>query len=180
MKTFKKAKAFFSTSFLKWFYYNKLGDNMKKKNKTDKPFFLMMVCIGIGAWMSYFIFNQYTIQAENNQNVIYLLQIGSYDSKKLMEDDLIKVDTYLMEEENGKYFAYLALTGNLDNYTKLKNHYIKQGYKVEQRQKVLQNEKFKQTLEKYDLLVAKASEEATIDALEKELIQKYQEFNGKN
>ncbi len=127
--------------------------------------------------MSKFMFRQYDTKAVSKFDTIYLLQIGSYDSLKEMNTYLMNVDTYLMEQENDKYFAYIALTGSLKNYEKLKNYYIKKGYKVEQRQKILESSSFKETLDKYDLLLEKSVEDTTIEKLELELIKKYKEVN---
>ena len=148
---------------------------MKIKGKT---FFLMAACISLGIWMSNFMFRQYDTKAVSQFNTIYLLQIGSYASVKEMDEELMNVDTYLMEKENDKYFAYIALTASLKNYEKLKNYYIKKGFKVEQRQKILESTSFMETLNKYDLLLEKSTEDTTIEKLETELIKKYKEVNN--
>ena len=148
---------------------------MKLKGKT---FFLMVACISIGFYMSNFMFRQYDTKAISSYDTIYLLQIGSYSSQKEMDMALMNVDTYLMEKENDKYFAYIALTASLSNYEKLKNYYVKRGFKIEQRQKILENNTFKKTLDKYDLLLEKSTEDTTIEKLELELIQKYKEVNN--
>lgn len=150
--------------------------------KINEKFLLLVIgCISLGAWMSNFMFNQYDTKAIYTDDTIYLLQIGSYDNKENMEESLKKLDKYLMEKENNRYYAYIALTKLESNYQKLKTYYEKQGFKIEQRQKILKDEKFKTVLEKYDILIEKATEEETLKVLEKELIEKYQEvMNGKN
>ena len=138
----------------------------------------MVACVSLGIWMSQFVFNQYETKAVTNTKVVYLLSIGSYPNKKQMEKELTKVDTYLVEEENDIYFAYIAITSNEKNYDKLKKYYIKKGFKVTQRQKILKDDEFMKTLEKYDLLLEKSTEDTTIPKLEKELIKKYKEVNN--
>lgn len=149
-----------------------IGVNINIKGKT---FFLMIACISLGVWMSKFMFKQYDTKAVSKFNTIYLLEIGNYNSNKEMEKALTNVDTYLMEKENDKYFAYIAVTGLEKNYDKLKDYYVKKGFKVEKREKILKSDKFIDTLNKYDLLLEKATEDTTIDKLEKELIQKYKD-----
>ncbi len=67
---------------------------------------------------------------------IYLLQYASYISKNVMEENIKKLDNYIVVEEDEKYYVYVGAFINLDNaykmQEKLKNNniytYIKNDY----------------------------------------------------
>ena len=68
---------------------------------------------------------------------IYILQYGSYISRNVMEENVKKLDKYLVIEEDDKYYVYLGIFTKKENalkmqeiykniniYTYLKNDYI--------------------------------------------------------
>jgi hypothetical protein len=68
---------------------------------------------------------------------IYLLQYGSYISKNVLEENIKKLDDYIIVEEDNKYYVYIGAFTSLSNakllqemfnnqniYTYIKNDYI--------------------------------------------------------
>lgn len=68
---------------------------------------------------------------------VYILQYGSYISRNVMEENVKKLDDYLVVEDENKYYVYLGIYTNKENaikmqeiykenniYTYLKNDYI--------------------------------------------------------
>ncbi len=68
---------------------------------------------------------------------IYLLQYGSYISKNVMEENIKKLDDYIIVEEDNKFYVYIGAFTSLRNakglqeeleqeniYTYIKNDYI--------------------------------------------------------
>ena len=51
---------------------------------------------------------------------LYLLQYGSYISRDVMEENIKKLDNYLIYEEDNKYYVFVGA------YTNLENAYIMQ------------------------------------------------------
>ncbi len=133
-------------------------------------------CIVIGFMMSNFMFKQYDILKASSSNMVYFLQIGSYTSKKEMEEANISSSRYIVEENDGIYYAYIALTTDKENFEKLKNYFKNKKYDITLKEKVLANEKFNNILEKYDLLLKETSDEATIKLINDQIIDKYKEL----
>ena len=121
------------------------------------------------------MFKQYdTLKAYNTSN-IYFLQIGSYMSKEEMEKANIKETKYIMENSDNVYYAYIGLTSNKENYEKLKKYYQEKGYDITMKEKIISNEKFISTLEKYDLLLIETEDKDTIKLINEQIIDKYKE-----
>ena len=78
-----------------------------------------------------------TSEALTMDGNIYLLQYGSYISKDVMEENIKKLDNYIILEEDDKFYVYVGAFINLDNaykmqkklqdnniYTYIKNDYL--------------------------------------------------------
>ena len=126
--------------------------------------------------MSNFMFKQYDNLKAFNTNSIYFLQIGSYNTKEEMEKANISSNKYIVEENNGIYYAYISLTSDTENFNKLKEYFEKNKYQVTLKEKVISNEKFTDLLEKYDLLLKESSDDATIKLINDQIISKYKEI----
>ena len=46
---------------------------------------------------------------------LYLLQYGSYISRDVMEENIKKLDNYLIYEEDNKYYVFVGAYTNLEN-----------------------------------------------------------------
>ena len=126
--------------------------------------------------MSNFMFKQYDNLKAFNTNSIYFLQIGSYNTKEEMEKANISSNKYIVEENNGIYYAYISLTSDTENFNKLKEYFEKNKYQITLKEKVISNEKFTDLLEKYDLLLKESSDDATIKLINDQIISKYKEI----
>ncbi len=54
---------------------------------------------------------------------VYYLQYASFTSREVMNDNIKKLDNYLIDEIDNKYYVYLGIYTNLDIAKKIKNIY---------------------------------------------------------
>ena len=92
---------------------------------------------------------------------LYLLQYGSYISRDVMEENIKKLDNYLIYEEDNKYYVFVGAYTNLENayimqkemeergiFTYLKNDYYGNSDKLskieELEHKLIETEKYEE------------------------------------
>lgn len=130
----------------------------------------------IGFILSNFMFKEYGDLKTLGKDDIYFLQSGIYNSKEELEKDNMNKDKYIVEENNGTYYAYLAVTTDKDNYNKLKKYFQSKNYDVISKEKEVSNSEFVKALEKYDLLLKEAKDDNTITLINDQVIDKYKEY----
>ena len=106
---------YFSTKKESKIYYNTIGDIMKK-NLT-----LVFICLGLGIYMGYIMFNGYKkedikqVSIISKINKLYFIQIGIYSNLNQMKQELSGVENYIYTKEKGIYHVYTGITKNKKN-----------------------------------------------------------------
>ncbi len=62
----------------------------------------------------------HTEQVITSDGNIYFLQYATFTKKEVMEENIKKLDDYIINEDNGKYYVYIGASTILENANKLK------------------------------------------------------------
>lgn len=70
------------------------------------------------------IFSTYELeQVMTSSGNIYLLQYGSYINKDVMEENIKRLDNYLIYHHEDKYYVYLGAYTNIDTAKKMQKYF---------------------------------------------------------
>ena len=146
-----------------------------------KKTFPIISSIIIGLCLAKFMFNQYNYNANistvfKNSEKIYFVMYGIYSSKDEMEQSCSNLKSYIYSLDNDKYYVYLALTKNLENFNKLKGYFNRVGYDVSERILNISNDSYIDLLDQYDMLLSKTNDDDVIEAIASQTITKYKEY----
>lgn len=150
--------------------------------KMITPILLSLV---IGFCMGYFMFQQYQFNSPletvpvfggNSKQELTFLQIGVYSSIDSMEKNLSGIENYIYLEQDSKYHAYVAITGNEKNITKITGYYQEKGYILYSKKLEVKSSDFVLELSKYDELLAKTEDLDTIRVIISNVLTKYKEL----
>lgn len=144
--------------------------------------------------MGQFMFKQYqkkeivtenpnsTIPTVVTEEILSFLQIGVYSNMDSMKKNLSKLESYIYEEKDGKYYVYIGIIKNSSNLEKIKGIYKNMGYDIYVKEFGVKNSDFIEELNKYEQLISGTSDEKTIKTAVTEIINKYKELvvNDKN
>lgn len=162
------------TNNMAFYLYNRLGDNMKK---------ILIVSVLLGIFFSLIIYLNYRKNSIiiNNQTTLYFLQISAYKDMEYAKKLVNNLENYIIiEESDHLYHVYVGITYNLKNSEKIKEFYEKNNYNIYVRQKVVSCENFISDLKKYDTLLTEANNKEVSLKIEKEVLNKYKEYNCEN
>lgn len=143
------------------------------KKKFLLPFFLAIL---VGFVFAQAVYKEYMIQTENISFNTYILQEGVYTNKEALDKHLKDIDKYILYEEDGKYYVYLAFTTSLNNVNKLKSLYEEEDVSVYVRKANILNDEFVASLEQYDLLLEEVKDDEEIFAINETILSSYEEL----
>lgn len=162
-----------STKFYQQGNYNKIGDIMNLKSITPA-----ILCILVGFFMSDFMFRQYskeeTVSKENGN--VYFMQIGVYSSLENMKENLKNIETYIYEEKDGLFYAYVGIVKTSENLEKVEGYFKSLNYVIYRKEKRVTNLAFLEVLNQYDVMLKETTDEKTIKAIMNQVISKYEEL----
>lgn len=143
------------------------------KKKFLLPFFLAIL---VGFVFAQAVYKEYMLQSETITFNTYILQEGVYTNKETLDEHLKDLDKYILYEEDGKYYVYLAMTTSLNNVNKLKSIYEDDNLSVYVRKANILNDEFVTNLEQYDLLLEDVRDEEEIFAINETILSSYEEL----
>ena len=111
---------------------------------------------------------------------IKFLELGSYNTREEMDENTAKFPYYIYMLQEGKYYAYIAITQDDENLNRIKGYYEEKGYITNVREFKVDNEAFLVILEEYDNLLKESEEDSIIDAVCSQVLIKYEELVLKN
>lgn len=134
------------------------------------------LAIVIGYFFGTFIYDQYdrSLMAFNDTKVVYFLQQGVFSNNNNLNDNLSKLDSSLVEEENGKYYVYVGMTGTYEIAEKIKSIYKDKGYVLYIKEKNISNRYFISDLEQYDKLLNSQDNYDNLNEVLKTIIDSYE------
>lgn len=114
-----------------------------------------------------------TVEVLKNEETVYLLLYGSYNSKDKI--DKLKLDNYFVKKSNNFYEVYVGISKNLENANKIRGIYKKNGESIYVRENIIDNMELLKYLDEKEKNIDKKSDEEILK-IEKEIINKYKEF----
>lgn len=139
-----------------------------------------ILCILVGFFMSNFMFNQYekeTIsKVSNEKNTVYFLQIGVYSSLDSMKENLKNVETYIYEEIDDLFYAYVGILKDDSNLEKVEGYFKDLNYVIYRKEKKISSASFIEILNQYDLMLKETTDTKTIGIIMSQIISKYEEL----
>lgn len=143
--------------------------------------FPLFLCTIIGSLMGFFIIKQYNnptkiIPTFNEQEKLYFLNQGIYESKEIMEKNTNDFSYYVYQEKDNKFYVYVGITKEKDNLDKLTGYFKNKGYIINVEEYEITNESFLTILSQYDELLKNTTDEKTIKAICSQVLSKYEEL----
>lgn len=139
-----------------------------------------ILCILVGFFMSNFMFNQYdkeeTLKTSKEKNTVYFLQIGVYSSLDNMKKNLKNVGTYIYEEKDNLFYAYVGIIQDKENLEKVEGYFKSLNYVIYRKEKKISSLPFLEVLSQYDLMLKETSDTKTIGMIMSQIISKYEEL----
>lgn len=167
----------FSTKKPSFIIYNmNEGELMKVRN-----LYPIILCIICGGLMGKFMLEQYDQNEKSEMSflestTVYYVQQGVYSSKESMENSMNNISYYIYSEQDGKYYAYIGMTGKKENTDKLSNYFKGLGYDVYIKEFTIENSAFLEVLSQYDLMLQNTDDANTISAICAQVLGKYEEL----
>lgn len=150
------------------------------KSMNLKSILPAILCILVGFFMSNFMFQQYDkagaekVSLETNN--VYFFQIGVYSSLDNMKESLKNVDTYIYEESNQLFYAYVGMTKETSNLDKIEGYFKDLDYVIYRKERKVSNVAFQEVLAQYDLMLKETTDTKTIGSIMNQVISKYEEL----
>lgn len=151
--------------------------------KVKELFFPILCALLIGFIMGKFMFEQYdikdlsipTIKTTNGTKASFL-QVGEYNSMENMEQALTGVEQYIYMTSDNKYYAYVAITTESKNISKLQGYYQEKGYITTVKELNISSDTFIDQLYQYDQLLSKTDEMEAIGVIINNVLKSYKEL----
>lgn len=144
-----------------------------------KTFLLSIIFIFFGVVSGYILntrINLNSIETFKEETKYYFLQEGIYSNLDILKENTKKLDVKLINEENNKYYVYLAITTKKETAEKIKKIYDKKGYQTYIKEINLANEEFYNNVIQFDLLIEHANKEEEILTIEEVVLANYEEI----
>lgn len=142
--------------------------------------FLTITALIVGVTMGLYLLGGY--EKKSNLKLaslfseeVLFFKYKTYENEEAMKQDLQSMERYIYMEEEGKPTVYLAITGEKENSQKIKEFFEKKGYSIKEEEMTMEQEDFLNILKQYDAVLKNTDDEAVIDAIIKQVIEKYQE-----
>lgn len=131
----------------------------------------IIICLIIGLTMSFYLFRQYDIPTSIEVEKLTFLQIAVYSDMESLNKN-ININQYIYSEEKDGIHVYVAITKN--NAELLKTFFEQKGYTVYLKEFTVSNENFIKEVENADLLLQQVTDEKSIMAIIREVLEKYE------
>lgn len=146
---------------------------MKKLFLTCLFTALISILFGNYIFSSYKKSIENIIAASTSSEKVYMILYGSYNSLDKVNN--LKIENYILENENGYYKVYVGVTFYLENANKIREIYKENGNSIYIKEKYINN------LEFIDYLMNKDSEYLNLSndeilSRQKDIISKYKEL----
>ncbi len=139
-----------------------------------------ILCVLVGFFMSNFMFTQYekgeTIKTAASKNTVYFMQIGVYSSIDNMKENLKNIETYIYEEKDNLYYAYVGIVKGEENLEKVEGYFKSLDYVIYRKEKQISNAAFLEVLSQYEIMLKETEDSQTIGTIMTQVISKYEEL----
>jgi len=140
-----------------------------------KFLFPLVLAIIVGFFSAKIVYGLYN-NNENNDSNCYFLQYGAYSSEKSQKAAVEKLEVYLSEKKDDKYYVYVGMTTNMANANKIKKIYNDKGIELYVKEVLVDNQEFYSNLEQFDILINGVSKDEDIISISEVILSSYEEM----
>lgn len=115
-------------------------------------------------------------KVSSERNNVYFFQIGVYSSLENMKESLKNVETYIYEESDKLFYAYVGMTKESTNLEKIEGYFKESGYVIYRKERKVTSAAFQEVLAQYDLMLKETTDKKTIGSIMNQVISKYEEL----
>ncbi len=138
----------------------------------------IIIAVLFGVIFSVILYLNYKNNSSKNTSFtdVYFLQFGAYQKYENVSIATKLIPSYLVIKEDNLYHIYVGITKNKENADKIKEFYNKNGNNIYVSSKNIEEKEFIKKLESYDYLLKEAKSEEVINAINKEILNIYEEY----
>lgn len=139
--------------------------------------FPIILAIIIGFLSSKIVYGLYNPKESIFYNS-YFLQWGVYSDKERLDKTIKEknLESYLIVEEDKKYYVYVGITTNKNVAEKISNIYKNKNDEIYVKKVKISNLEFYKNLEQYDILLSGVSRDEDILSINKVIFSSYEEM----
>ena len=139
---------------------------------------LSSIFILLGFIVGNFIFSKRIelIRKINDNKTYYFLEEGVYSSKEMLQNNISEITEKVISKINNYYHVYIGITKNKDIALKIKELYEERGYKINIKEKKLNNEEFSTNVSQFDILLKEVSTFDEIRTIERIILSNYEDL----
>lgn len=140
-----------------------------------------LIYIGLAIILGAILGNSFYKKYEKEQQLekeynSYLLQLGIFDNKEEMNNELFGIEDYILIEKNKKYYVYLGVSTKKKNVAKLQELFLDKDINTSIKKTVINNIEFINSLEQFDLLLDSVSTNEDIMSINEVILSSYEEM----
>ena len=129
------------------------------------------MAIGISIIFSKVLFTSYqTETVMTSSGNVYILQYASFTNKEVMNENIKKLDDYLIYEMNNKYYVYLGIYTSLDTAMKMKKYFENDNIYTYIKNDYLQDNSLVNKIKDYDLEILNEENNSKIIDINKKIL----------
>ncbi len=143
-----------------------------------KIFFMCLITVVLGCVSGKIIYDKISnIYAyTKSDNTVYLLQLGVYDSKESIKEDVKDIDDLLVVKEKNNYYVYVGISKYKSNLKKISRIYNDLGYNLYLKEEYIDDEMFLNNLKEFDKMLKKSSSDEEIKSICSIILSSYEEM----
>lgn len=142
----------------------------------------ILLCLLVGVLMGKMLLDQYKVEevdkvsSQNIEEKVYFFQAGVYSNIENAKNASSVLDSYIIVEQESKFYVYVGITKDEENKEKLKNFFEEEQYDTYLKEIILTNYGFLENLNQYDVLLKEATTKNEIKAVNKTVLATYEEM----
>jgi len=136
----------------------------------------LIISIALGFLSAQIVYSTYRKNLEETEYNSFLIQVGSYTDKAILDSTLGIDSEYLILEEEGVYNVYVGITTDLVNANKIKNIYDKKEIETYIKPVIIDNIEFISNLEQFDILIREVEDEENVISINDVILSSYEEI----
>lgn len=142
-----------------------------------KYFITIIVSLVIGFFLSYFVITEYTdkkgVTVYKEGQMLYFFKYNEFNSKEEMDKGTINLESYVYQNDDGKYKVYIAITKNENNIDKIKKYYS--DYNLEVEKYFISNTDYIKSIENLDNILINTDDQTVIGEIIIQGLNNYEE-----
>jgi hypothetical protein len=112
----------------------------------------------------------------NDNKTYYFLEEGVYSSKEILDTNVSKIAEKVISKIDNYYHVYIGITKDKDIAFKIKELYEERGYKINVKEKKVNNEEFSNNVSQFDILLKEVTTFDEIITIERIVLSNYDDL----